>query len=302
MPISPKDDHRFDDKATAETKGLAFAKAVGADHLADLRKLSVADLQKQTWDSHAYVDGYLLRSDLTTIYRNHRENDVPLLVGWTAEEGKDLVGFYLDPVQSTASQRANQMAKLLGYPPSDKLLTAYPGTTDAEAAASLNQLTNDWWGWRMVYWASLQVKYGHSQSYVYYFAHRPSAPPTPCYWGCGAGHGVEVQYMLDNLDVDPRSWSPDDRRLAARMADTVIQFARTGRPSGSGLPEWRRFDGSITSIHTIGNAAELKAHPIPDFSVFSQLARERSPQASRSRSHANAPMREGRLHGSKAKQ
>lgn len=271
MPISPEDNHRFDQTPAAEAKGLAFAKAVGAEHLADLRKLSVEDLQKQAWLPRVHVDGHLLRSDLTTTYRNRRQNDVPLLVGWTAEEGKDLIGFYLDASASTSAGRRDQMAKLLGYPPSDRLLAAYPGATDSQAAASVNQLTTDWWGWRMEYWAALQAKYGRSRSYVYYFAHRPAEPPTPCSWGCGAGHGVEVQYMLDNLAVDPRSWTAEDRQLANRLADTVIQFARTGSPTGDGLPAWPTFDGLKGSILPIGNDTELQLHPLPDFSVFPQL-------------------------------
>jgi len=268
MPISPDDNHRFDQKAAAEAKGQTFAKAVGADHLTDLRKMSVEDLQKQNWLPRVYIDGHLLHSDLTTIYRNHTQNDVPLLVGWTAEEGKDLVGFYLDPSESTTARHIDQITKLLGYPPSDSLLAAYPGATDSEATASITRLTNDWWGWRMVHWAALQAKYGRAKSFVYYFAHRPAAPRTPCNWGCGAGHGVEVQYMLDNLDVDARSWSPDDKQLATRLADTVIQFARTGSPTGKGLSAWPIFDGLNESILLIGNETQLKAHPLPDFSVF----------------------------------
>ncbi len=271
MPINPEDDHRFDPKSVAEAKGLAFAKAVGAEHLADLRRMSVEDLQKQAWLPRVYVDGHLLRADLATTYRDHQQNDVPLLVGWTAEEGKDLIPFYLDARASTAAGRRDQMAKLLGYPPSDRLLAAYRGATDAEAAASIERLTNDWWGWRMAYWAALQAKYGRSKSYVYYFAHRPAEPPTPCSWGCGAGHGVEIQYMLDNLDVDPRSWTAEDRRLADRLADTVIQFARTGHPTGDGLPAWPTFDGSKASVQPIGNDAELQARPLPDLSIFPQV-------------------------------
>lgn len=270
MPISPDDNLRFDQKAVAEAKGLAFARSIGAEHLADLRKLSVKDLQAQAWLPRVYLDGYLLHADLTTTYQNHRQNDVPLLVGWNAEEGKDLVGFYLDTGALTAEKRVEQMTRLLGYPPSDALRAAYPGATDAQATASIQQLTNDWWGWRMEHWAALQAKYGRSKAYVYYFAHRPTEPPSPCYWGCGAGHGVEVQYLFDNLAVDPRSWTAEDRQLASRLADTVIQFARTGRPTGQGLPAWPSFDGSMTSILPIGNETELQAHPLPDFSLFPQ--------------------------------
>jgi len=270
LPINPDDSHRFNDKATAEANGLAFAKAVGAEHMADLRKLDIKALQTQAWLPRVYVDDYLLHSDLTTIYRNHEQNDVPLLVGWTAEEGKDLIVFYMDPDRLTVAGRIEQMTRLLGRPPSDTLLTAYPGTTDAEATASMHRLMNDWWGWRMAQWADLQTKYGHSRSYVYYFAHRPAEPPTPCNWGCGAGHGVEVQYLFDNLDVDPRAWSAEDRQLAAQLADTVVRFAATGDPNGAVLPIWPAFDGSNASILPIGNRTELQARPLPDFSVFSK--------------------------------
>jgi para-nitrobenzyl esterase len=272
MPIRPDDDHRFDHEAAAEAKGAAFAKAIGAEHLADLRKLSVAELHKQAWLPRVHVDGYLLRADLTTIYRNHQQNDVPLLVGWTAEEGKDLVGEYVDTRDSTAAKHEDQITKITGLPPSATLLTAYPGTTDAEAVASLAQLTNDWWGWRMEHWAALQAQYGRSKSYLYYFAHRPTAPSTPCNWGCGAGHGVDIQYMFDNLAIDPRSWTPQDKQLATRLADTVVRFARTGNPAGTGSVRWPAFDGSKDTILTIGNEAELKAHPLPDFSPFDRPA------------------------------
>ena len=58
---------------------MAFTRAVGAKRLADLRALPVAALQKPAWAPHPIVDGHLLREDLTTTYRNHRQNDVPLL-------------------------------------------------------------------------------------------------------------------------------------------------------------------------------------------------------------------------------
>ncbi len=274
MPISPEDDHRFDHKAAAEAKGTAFAKAAGATRLADLRKLSVKDLQRLDWSPRVYVDGYVLHADLTTIYRRHQQNDVPILVGWNAEEGKDLVQDYLD-TPLTAAAHTDQMTQVLGYAPSARLLAIYPGATDAEAATSIKQLVNDWWGFRMVHWAALQARYGRSKSYVYYFAHRPAPTPYPCHYGCGAGHGAEQQYILDNLDVDKgRPWSVDDRQLANRMADTVVEFARTGQPSGGGLPAWPAFDGANTSIMPIGNATELQAHPMPDFSVFSHLGDE----------------------------
>lgn len=47
--------------------------------------------------------------------------------------------------------------KLLSYAPSQRLLAAYPGATDAQAKVSIDQLTTDWWGWRMVHWDRLRL-------------------------------------------------------------------------------------------------------------------------------------------------
>jgi para-nitrobenzyl esterase len=273
LPISSEEDSQFDRK-TAESQGQALAKAVGAEHLADLRSMSVDALQKPTWSPRTIVDGHVLREDLTTSYRHHRHNDVPLLVGWNAEEGKDLASEILGTTDFTAVNHRDQVAKLLGYAPSRRLLTAYPGTEDAQARASINQLTNDWWGWRMWYWAGLQAKYGRSNSYVYFFAHRPTEPLTPCGYGCGAGHGAEIQYVFDQLDQDSRPWGKEDRQLAARLADTWTNFARTGSPNGKGLPRWPKFNGSNASVLRIGNDADLKVRgKLPEFSLFPQLVK-----------------------------
>ncbi|SFU73520.1 carboxylesterase/lipase family protein [Pseudoduganella namucuonensis] len=268
MPLDPGEDGQFDRRA-AEAQGLAFAQAAGAKNLADLRAMSVEALQKPAWAPHPIVDGHVLREDLTTTYRQRRQNDVPLLAGWNAEEGKDLAPEILGTGAFKAANHRELVAKLLGHAPSGALLAAYPGATDAQAAASINQLTNDWWGWRMWYWADLQAKHGRAKPYLYYFAHRPAAPAAPCGYGCGAGHGAEIQYVFDQLDQDKRAWTPADRQLAARLADTWVNFARSGNPNGKGLPDWPAFDGSDASVVRIGGEADLKLQGrLPDFALF----------------------------------
>ncbi|MES3025297.1 MAG: carboxylesterase family protein [Pseudomonadota bacterium] len=268
LPFSADEQNLFDRKAGAEAKGLAAAKAVGARDLSELRKLSVSELHKLAWSASTHVDGHLLREDMSTSYRHQRQNDVPLLVGWNAEEGKDLAPEILGTSEFTAAKHLGLMTELLGHAPSERLLAAYPGATDAEAKASIDQLTTDWWGWRITRWAGLQARHGRSKAYVYHFAHRPAEPSTPCGYGCGAGHGAEIQYLFDNLDLDARPWSAADRQLAKRLADTLIRFASTGHPSGHGLPAWPIFDGSNATVLGIGTEVELRRHPLPDFTLF----------------------------------
>ncbi|NVM77205.1 para-nitrobenzyl esterase [Duganella sp. SG902] len=253
------DEYSAYEQKRVEATGVALARTVGAKNLAALRAMSVETLHKQPWSARVSVDGRVLREDQTSLYRNHRQNDVPLLVGWNAEEGKDLAPEILNTSEFTAARYKELVTKLLGHAPSDDLLAAYPAATDAQAKASIDQLTTDWWGWRKVYWAGLQAKYGQSRAYVYYFTHRPAEPVTPCGYGCGAGHGAEIRYVFDNLDQDHRQWSAADRQLAARLADTWVQFARTGS-----LPDWPAYDGSNASIVRIGDGKDK----LPDFSLF----------------------------------
>ncbi len=271
VPINADENKQFD-RQRAEAQGRAFAQGVGAPRLARLRALSVEALQKPAWSPRAIVDGHVLREDMTTTYRHHRQNDVPLLVGWNAEEGKDLAPEILATGDFTPARHRALVTKLLGYPPSDGLMARYPAATDAQAKASIHQLTNDWWGWRLVYWAHLQAKYGRSKSYAYFFAHQPAEPSTPCGYGCGAGHGAEIPYVFDNLDKDARPWATADRQLATRLARTWVNFAATGSPEGTGLPAWPAYDGSNASVLGIGDEARLKLYPLPDFSVFPRLA------------------------------
>lgn len=260
-------EHAGYDRREAEEKGAATATSLGAGSLAELRKLSVEQLHKAAWSPQTVVDGYLIKDDLDTIYRQRRHNDVPLLVGWNAEEGKDLAGEILGTYTFTADRHRELTGRLLGFAPLDAILAAYPGATDEEAKASLHRLTNDWWGWRSVYWATLQARYGKARPYVYFYAHAPAEPASPCNWGCGIGHGVEIQYVFDNLHLDKRAWTPADRQLATRLARTWVAFARTGSPNGPGLPRWPQFDGKPASILRIGATG---GHELPDLSLFPQ--------------------------------
>lgn len=231
-------------------------------------------LESGAWSPRTLVDGRVFPTDLTTICRAHRQNDVPILVGWNAEEGKDLAPALLGTSDFRAGNYRALVAKLLGHEPSPALLATYPAATDAQVNRAIGQLTNDWWGWRMWYWAGLQKTYGKVRPYVYFFAHEPAPPAKECAYGCGIGHGVEIRYVFNNLGQGHRQWTDDDRALASRLADTWVAFARTGRPDGQGLPTWPAFDGSPESIMRIGTDADLERYgALPDFRVFPPVPR-----------------------------
>ena len=270
LPLDPSENSRFD-RAQAEAEGTAFAHALGAEHLADLRAIDADALIRKSWAPRTIVDHHLLREDMRTMYRNHRQNDVPILVGWNADEGKDLAPEILATSDFTAAGHSGLLARLLGHAPSAKVLGDYPAATDAQAQESLFRFTSDYWGWRMWRWADLQMQARSSKPYVYYFVHSPADPATPCSYGCNAGHGAEIRYMFDQLDQDPRAWSPGDRQLARELVGYWTNFAKTGDPNGEDLGAWPAFDGTKANVRRLGTAAEVRERgALPDFDSLAE--------------------------------
>ncbi|WP_443747846.1 carboxylesterase/lipase family protein [Asticcacaulis solisilvae] len=267
MPIDAREYHWFD-RAKAEADGLAAGKALGAPHLADLRKLDTETVIAQAWSPRPVVDNYLIPADMTAAYGKGLPARVPLLVGWNADEGKDLAPEILGTSDFTLARYPALVETLLGHTPLPGLLDAYPAKSDTEAKAEVNRLTTDYWGWRMWQWAKLHRASKSGPAYVYEFVHVPAEPATPCGYGCGAGHGAEIQYAFDQLAQDRRQWTADDRQLADRMATYWTNFAKTGNPNGTGVPAWPAFDGKASVIR-LGSDAEVKAAPaLPDYHLI----------------------------------
>ena len=270
MPLDPGETKSIG-KSAADIDGLGWGMALNAPHLADLRKLDAETLLRQPWGPHLVVDDYLVRSDLTTAYKAGRAAPVPLLLGWNADEGKDLAGEALSHETLTVARYPELAAGLIGHTPSQALLDAYPVKSDAEVKPMLFKLMNDAWSWHMWSWARLHTTSHSGPAHVYDFVHIPAEPKTGCSYGCGAGHGAEIPFVYDQLAQDSRPWSADDHMMAERMVAYWTNFARTGNPNGKGLPVWPGFDGKAASVMRLGSDAEVKAAPaLPDYKLIEE--------------------------------
>jgi para-nitrobenzyl esterase len=252
-----------------EREGADFVASTGANSLAELRARPAAELlqailKKPIVYGFGVVDGHVVPEHPASVFAKGRQNDVPLLVGWNADEGTLFaarVAFpanapsYADRVRAQFKEEAELALKL--YP---------PGSTPEEDKAVFAALFGDQIiGYGTWAWAERTAASGTAPVYRYYFTRRPPGAPllslSPL-TAPGVYHSAELYYVFDTLSVREWPWEEDDRRLADAMSSYWVNFAKTGNPNGPGLAQWSAYKpnggGQVMELgKEIGLRAEL---------------------------------------------
>jgi para-nitrobenzyl esterase len=242
----------------AESNGDAFLKKLGAADIKAARALPAEQIQKAAGGGMGggssfwpVADGNFIPGDPYELYKEGRFNDTPILVGTNSNEGGL---FSRGPVTAAAFEKQIRS----GYGErADVILSAYPHSTDDEASrASADVFREFAFAWPTWAWARMQSEKGKGKSFVYYYDHRTADSPN------GANHAAEVTYVFGNLGGPGGAPSAEDLALSNRIRSYWINFARTGDPNGSGLPQWPAFtEGDQRVMYFDGTS---KAIPLPN--------------------------------------
>ena len=229
---------------SAEQGGVDFAKALGVEEgagaLAALRAKSAKEiidafvkLPNASW-TRPTVDGWVFPNDIQGIFEDGKQNSIPVIVGSNADEGTSLFGSFAPRTKEAYERSARQQFEAMA----GEALKLYPAKTDADAwGASLASMRDQWFTWQMRKWARLTAT-TDAEAFLYFFSHVPPRPDRETY---GAYHAAEIVYVFNNISITPYPNMKEDFEMAETISNYWVQFASTGNPNRTGLPEWKAY-------------------------------------------------------------
>jgi para-nitrobenzyl esterase len=211
-----------------------FVATMGLHTLEELRALPADQLlsfaKKLPGILRPVIDGWILPESVPAIYREGKQNDVPILTGINADEGSSKSNYGHLSAEEFKKQSQKTYGALF-----DDFERLYPSSSDTGGAKTQIESARDNGLASLALWAEAHQERSHAQTFIYYFTHPIPWPQFPQY---GAFHAAELPYVFNNLDRMDRPWQTADKDLASTISSYWVNFIKSGNPNGPGLPVW----------------------------------------------------------------
>lgn len=253
--------HNVSSPAQARRVAEDFVARLGAAgaSLARLREAPLRELlraQAETSASLAFelgglafqpsVDGDVLpEAPLTALARGAASN-VAVLAGTNAEEWKLFMLGDLRARRMDDAMLRRRFARALGDAHVERASAAYARAPLARAPEAPHERWSAFQSDRVFHWPAARLLDLHATHSRDTYAYRFDWAPPMTGGRIGACHGIELPFVFGGI-LEPwlRPWavaSPGARKLAHRVQEAWLAFAKTGHPGHSGLPYWPPYD------------------------------------------------------------
>jgi para-nitrobenzyl esterase len=201
------------------------------------------------------LDGKLVVETAESAYKAGRQPGIPIIIGnCSAEIGGPFVN---------NSNSKEALFSLFGEFETEAKV-AFDPNGDKEFAEVITKFNTDWvWGEPGRMTARAVVAKG-APAYMFQFGYVPPAMRERARYG--AGHGSEVSFVFNTLNA---RWgaqaeaTPEEKELANTMNTYWANFAKTGNPNGTGLPEWPIYNTQKEEILDVELGGKAVGKPDP---------------------------------------
>jgi para-nitrobenzyl esterase len=234
----------------------------------------------------ANVDGYFLPESPAQIFAAHKQNDVPVIAGFTHDESSNEIRTAKNLTEYKAAVR-----KLYGDA-ADQFLKLYAASSDAEAREMGRTAAREGMVERGARnWALSQVKNGKAPVWIFMYSRvHPYVPGVQIAdqdtATIGAYHTSDVPYWFGTQDAlniirPTRNWTPYDRELSSKMTDALIAFAAKGNPNTSAV-EWPQWTAQKEQLVEFGDKIAVQSMNTERLSFMAtRVAAPATPRAAR---------------------